>query len=120
MNVKKSIYFNSMVICMEEMKLIGRRIKTLRMSKGVSQLELAEAIGMSQTNLSNVESGRTASTIQVLLKIRKVLNCKLADFFADIDNAQENDSKVEVPKSIELEDAVKILKLLKAVDIKGL
>ena len=120
MNVKKSIYFNSMVICMEEMKLIGRRIKTLRMGRGVSQLELAEAIGMSQTNLSNVESGRTASTIQVLLKIRKVLNCKLADFFADIDNVQEYEPKVEVPKSIELEDAVKILKLLKAVDIKGL
>ena len=32
-----------MVICMEEMKLIGRRIKTLRLSKGVSQAELAEA-----------------------------------------------------------------------------
>jgi transcriptional regulator with XRE-family HTH domain len=58
-----------MMICMEEMKLIGRRIKTSRMSRGVSQLELAEAIGMSQTNLSNVESGRTASTIQVLLKM---------------------------------------------------
>ncbi len=109
-----------MVICMEEMKLIGRRIKTLRMSRGVSQLELAEAIGMSQTNLSNVESGRTASTIQVLLKIRKVLNCKMADFFADIDNVPDNEPKVEVPKSIELEDAVKILKLLKAVEIKGL
>ena len=105
---------------MEEMKLIGRRIKTLRMSRDVSQLELAEVIGMSQTNLSNVESGRTASTIQVLLKIRKVLNCKLADFFADIDNVPDNEPKVEVPKSIELEDAVKILKLLKAVVIKGL
>ena len=89
MNVNKSIYVNSMVICMEEMKLIGRRIKTLRMGRGVSQLELAEAIGMSQTNLSNVESGRTASTIQVLLKIRKVLNCKLSDFFADIDNVPD-------------------------------
>ena len=105
---------------MEEMKLVGRRIKTLRLSKGVSQAELAEAIGMSQTNLSNVESGRTASTVQVLIKISRVLNCKLADFFADIDNAQENEPKVEIPKSIELEDAVKILKLLKAVDIKGL
>ena len=103
-----------------EFQLIGRRIKTLRMSRGVSQSDLATAIDMSQTNLSNVESGRTASTVQVLIKISRVLNCKLADFFADIDNAQENEPKVEVPKSIELEDAVKILKLLKAVDIKGL
>ena len=103
-----------------ELQLIGRRIKSLRMMRGVSQSDLATAIDMSQTNLSNVESGRTASTVQVLIKISRVLNCKLADFFADIDNAQENEPKVEVPKSIELEDAVKILKLLKAVDIKGL
>ena len=103
-----------------ELQLIGRRIKSLRMMKGVSQSDLATAIDMSQTNLSNVESGRTASTVQVLIKISRVLNCKLADFFADIDNTQETEPKVEVPKSIELEDAVKILKLLKAVDIKGL
>lgn len=103
-----------------ELQLIGRRIKTLRMSRGVSQLDLAEAINMSQTNLSNVESGRTASTVQVLIKISRVLNCKLADFFVDIDNAPANEHKVEAPKAIELEDAVNILKLLKAVDIKGL
>ena len=102
------------------MQLIGRRIKTLRMSRGVSQLDLAEAIDMSQTNLSNVESGRTASTVQVLIKISRVLNCKLADFFVDIDNAPASDFKVETSKGIELEDAVNILKLLKAVDIKGL
>ena len=103
-----------------ELQLIGRRIKSLRMMKGVSQSDLAVAIDMSQTNLSNVESGRTASTVQVLIKISRVLNCKLADFFVDIDNASCDDDKVEVPKAIELDDAVKILKLLKAVDIKGL
>ena len=103
-----------------ELQLIGRRIKTLRMMKGVSQLDLAEAIDMSQTNLSNVESGRTASTVQVLIKISRVLNCKLADFFVDIDNAPVNEQKAESNKAIELEDAVNILKLLKAVDIKGL
>ena len=103
-----------------ELQLIGRRIKTLRMMKGVSQLDLANAIDMSQTNLSNVESGRTASTVQVLIKISRVLNCRMADFFVDIDNAPVNEAKVDAPKAIELEDAVKILKLLKAVDIKGL
>ena len=103
-----------------ELQLIGRRIKTLRMMKGVSQLDLAAAIDMSQTNLSNVESGRTASTVQVLIKISRVLNCRMADFFVDIDNAPANDFKVESSKAIELEDAVNILKLLKAVDIKGL
>ena len=63
----------------KEFSIIGNRIKALRVGSGMKQSELAEAIGMSQTNLSNVESGRTASTVQVLIKISRVLNCKLAD-----------------------------------------
>ena len=54
----------------------------------------------------------------------------MADFFVDFDEAEEQGSasknvgatkKVEAANNaIELEDAVQILKLLKAVDIKGL
>ena len=104
-----------------ELQLIGRRIKTLRMMRGVSQLDLAAAIDMSQTNLSNVESGRTASTVQVLIKISRVLNCKMADFFVDFDGEAVVEVKQETTTTtIELEDAVNILKLLKAVNVKGI
>lgn len=48
----------------ENFKLLGRRVKFLRMEKGISQTDMAEKIGLSQTNLSNMESGRTATTIQ--------------------------------------------------------
>jgi len=100
------------------------------MESNVSQSSMANKIGMSQTNLSNIESGRTTATIPVLFKIQKVLRCKMADFFVDFDGAEEQDyvpqnvgatKKVEAVNSgIELEDAVQILKLLKAVEIKGL
>ena len=106
----------------KEFSIIGNRIKALRVGYGMKQSELAKKIGMSQTNLSNVESGRTAVTVQVLLKIHDVLGCKLADFFVDLDNDVEEAAKEEqsVKQSIELEEAVQILKLLKAVKIKGL
>jgi len=106
----------------KEFSIIGNRIKALRVGSGMKQSELAKKIGMSQTNLSNVESGRTAVTVQVLLKIHDVLGCKLADFFVDIDNDVEEAAKEEqgAKQSIELEEAVQILKLLKAVKIKGL
>ena len=106
----------------KEFSIIGNRIKALRVGYGMKQSELAKKIGMSQTNLSNVESGRTAVTVQVLLKIHDVLGCKLADFFVDLDNDVEEAAKEEqgAKQSIEIEDAVKILKLLKAVEIKGL
>ena len=106
----------------KEFSIIGNRIKALRVGYGMKQSELAKKIGMSQTNLSNVESGRTAVTVQVLLKIHDVLGCKLADFFVDLDNDVEEAAKEEqgAKQSIELEEAVQILRLLKAVKIKGL
>ena len=106
----------------KEFGIIGNRIKALRVDSGMKQSELAKKIGMSQTNLSNVESGRTAVTVQVLLKIHDVLGCKLADFFVDLDNDVEEAAKEEqgTKQSIELEEAVQILKLLKAVKIRGL
>ena len=88
------------------------------MEKGISQTDMAEAIGLSQTNLSNMESGRTATTIQNLFKMREVLGCKMSDFFIDFDG--EAVAKEEAKKAIELEDALQILKLLKNVDVKGL
>ena len=77
---------------------------------------------MSQTNLSNLETGRTAITLTNLFKIKKVLGCKMADFFVDIDmDAKASSNKESVsPTSIELEDALHILKLLKTVNVKGL
>ncbi len=36
---------------------IGRTIKELRKEKGLSQQELAEAAGLTQTSLSQIESG---------------------------------------------------------------
>ena len=109
---------------MNELELVGRRVKFLRIARKVTQTSMAEQIGMSQTNMSNLEAGRTAITIQNLFKIQKVLGCKMADFFVDFDGeTKEVPAKNEesVPKSsLELEDALSILKLLKKVDVKGL
>lgn len=103
---------------MNELKVLSRRVKMERLAKGVSQTNMANAIGVSQTNLSNMEAGRTAITIQNLFKIQKVLGCKMGDFFVDFDD--EKVEKEEAKKTIELEDALQILKLLKNVDVKGL
>ncbi len=107
----------------ENFKLLGRRVKFLRMNKSISQTKMATLLGLSQTNLSNMESGRTTITTQNLFKMKDILECKMADFFVDFDCEVEESSAVKdgsVKKQfIELEDALQILKLLKAVDIKG-
>ena len=105
----------------DKFKILGRRVKFLRMNKNISQTHMAEMIGLSQTNLSNMGSGRTAITLQNIFKMREVLGCKIADFFVDFDGELiAEHSNADTNNSIELEDAVKILKLLKAVDVKGL
>ena len=96
-----------------ELKMIGHRIKCLRMESNVSQSSMA----------NKIESGRTTATIPVLFKIQKVLGCKMADFFVDFDGKVEKTALKEeqgVKQSLELEDVINILKLLKAVEIKGL
>ncbi len=66
-----------------EYQKIGRRIRALRLLKGVSQGELAERLGLSQTNLSNIENGKTRPTLKNLFKIRSILSCSMVDFFED-------------------------------------
>jgi len=108
---------------MEEFKILGRRVKYLRMDRGITQTKMAEMLGLSQTNLSNMESGRTAITTQNLFKMKGILNCKMADFFVDFDVEAEEVTNAKAEgagkQAIELEDAVQILRLLKAVEIKG-
>ena len=95
-----------------DLKLINSRITALRMQHGVKQSTLAEKIGISQTNLSNIERGRTAVTLQNLLKIRAVLGCKMADFFVDIDGTAE-DTELLNPKDVET--VMQLLKLVKSL-----
>ena len=106
----------------EETKVLASRVKKLRLEYGVAQTKLANEIGTSQTNMSNMEAGRTAITVQNLFKIQKVLGCKMKDFFVDFDGEEVVEVKQEETAitGISLEDAVNILKLLKAVEVKGL
>ena len=105
----------------EEFEKLGKRVKLLRMEKGINQTDMAQSIGLSQTNLSNMESGRTAITMQNLFKIQKVLNCNMSDFFVDFD-AENNKEIKQESTEVEIEDAIKFLKFLKEknINIKGL
>ena len=46
--------------------IVGRRIRTLRKARGLTQAQLAEATGLPQSQISQIESGaRLGSTIQL-------------------------------------------------------
>ena len=61
------------------LKIIGANIKLLRTCRGISQGELARALVISQTHLSNIECCRVAVNFRVLLRAANALECTLDD-----------------------------------------
>ena len=71
----------------EQAKRIGERIKQIRMQKNLPQAVVAGSMGVSQSLLSSIESGRCSTTVDNLIKLHEILDCPVRDFFVDIDGA---------------------------------
>ena len=61
--------------------IVGERIKTLRIRKGLSQEELANKCGLDRTYITYVETAKKNITIETLFKITNSLEITLKDFF---------------------------------------
>lgn len=57
----------------EYIKRIGKTIQSLRNQKGIKQIELAALVGIEDSALRRIESGRTNPTIKTLFKISESL-----------------------------------------------
>lgn len=57
--------------------IIGKKIKSMRLKKGIKQIELAKNAGISNTYLSDIENGRTIPSIKTLTKITKALGLNI-------------------------------------------
>ena len=66
---------------MENKKLLGRRIKEIRKSRGLTQEQLSEMIDIETSSLSGIESGRFYPSLHVLEKIAQVFEVELIEFF---------------------------------------
>ncbi len=65
------------------LKVVGKRIKDIRESKGISQVELVGRMQgeIDPTNISRIESGRTNPTLFTLYRIASALEVPLKDLF---------------------------------------
>ncbi len=61
---------------------LGERIRTLRETRGESLRQLAEATGLTQSFLSQVERDLTSPSVASLRKIAEALGTSIATFFA--------------------------------------
>ena len=72
-----------------------------RIKKGMSQEEVAKAIGVSQRSYSNYENGTRNPKIDKIIKLAKLLEIKLT-LNTNVLNDKKNENKLyDVPKSLD-------------------
>ena len=96
----------------ERAVIVGKRVKAMRMQKGISQSELAHRVGISQAHMSNIENGHSNITLENLFALHDILGVSMASFFVDIDNDEKQDISEE-KDYIGLSDMIDALLLIK-------
>ena len=62
---------------------VALRLKRLRLWRGMTQAELAKALGVSFQQVQKYETGRNRVSISTLMRLSEVLNVSMFDFFPD-------------------------------------
>ncbi len=93
---------------------ISDAIRNIRVSKNLTQLELAEKLGMSQNGYSKIERGYTLLTLPRIKEIAKVLDVNYAELLSQVEGFEEEKEEFETVKINEEIRQVK-LKYLKRI-----
>ena len=88
----------------EQLQYIIDKIKTIRIKKGISQMELSLRSNLSQSFIANVEKGKKQPSVLTLIKIADALEVNPQDFFPE---SFASDTKEQVKEKIR-----KLLELL--------
>jgi transcriptional regulator with XRE-family HTH domain len=73
--------------------LVGSRIRELRKGRRLTQTELSERIGITQSDLSRMEQGEYKVGLDTLFKILQVFDLKMGEFFGETEGAQEEETR---------------------------
>ena len=82
-NEKHSERINAM-----DQKAIGKRIKSAREKKGLTQEQLAEQVNLSPMHISVIERGNKLPRLETLIKIANVLDVSADTLLQDVVNNQ--------------------------------
>ncbi len=70
--------------------MLGKRVKTLRQSLGLNQIEFGEKLNVTKQSVSNWENGNIQPSIDMLTKIATVFSVE-TDYLLGLDNARKLD-----------------------------
>lgn len=67
-------------------KVVGKRVKTLRLKAGLTQDVLSERCGIYRTYLSRIEAGSANPTLLVMIALASTLGVHVCELFHDFDD----------------------------------
>lgn len=62
----------------EQIKL-GKNLKRIRMEKGISQGDIARALDVGRSFITNIENGKTNPTLATIAKIAKAIDVSVGE-----------------------------------------
>lgn len=71
-----------------QVEMVGRKIRQLRRQRKLTQVELAEKIGIHQSDLSRMEQGEYKVGLDTLIRILQTFDMSIGEFFDE--SAREN------------------------------
>jgi len=97
-------------------KNIGEKIKEFRKQQGISQIELAERVGLSFQQIQKYEKGITKISVSRLLQIAKALNVDICAFFEGYkENHYVMEKKQDYPATPSLKEERDLIHLFRTI-----
>ncbi len=96
---------------------IGQRIRKIRKARGLSQEQLAEAVGISVTHMSHIETANTKLSLPVFIEIAKVLEVRADELIYEQPRScvsTATDEILEIMKGCDGKQALIIRDIIKA------
>ncbi len=91
---------------------IGMKLKKLRLKKKYSLEKLAKKVGFTRSFLSQIELNKTAPSIASLMKILKVLDVRMDEFFQEKPQKKEIVLRKEDRKIISFQESKLMIEML--------
>jgi transcriptional regulator with XRE-family HTH domain len=66
-------------------RALGEQVRARRKRQGLTQEQLAAAVGLTRTSITNIEMGRQPVYVHILEKIAQNLRTSVSDFLPDPD-----------------------------------
>ena len=94
------------------------KIKKYRQFYKLTQFKLGELIDINQRQVAQIELGKSFPSLTTLINMSKIFNCRIADFFEDEEQINENELKlilISLIEKLDYKNCQKIYSIIKNV-----